>query len=229
MMIHHSLIAGIGVYCAVAGPALARDQIDSVGASSLAAAKAAHTTVVGQTKPPSRDASPTSVKPIERPTPRQAADDAMTARICTGCKPDPASTGTLRDLSAQGQGAEKLGTKLGELHTMAPPQQQTDLNTVELASAHRERAKSVEEKTDGLWQSWLVSVCEGCGDQRPARAQRYEEWPDRNVPTTTGSIEEKTTKAPPANGQPASARSHGTLEADLSPANVDSIRRMPTR
>lgn len=230
MTIHRSLIAGIGLYCAVAGSALAQDQINNIGVSALVAEKAPNTTVSGQTKPPSRDASPTSVKPIGRPTPRQAADDAITSKICTGCKPDPATTGALSDPAAQGQVADKLGTRLGELRTMAPPQQQSDLNTVQLASAHRERAKSVEEKTDGLWQSWLVSVCEGCGDQKPARALRYEEWPDRNVPVTTGSIEQNSaTKANPVNDQPVSARSRGTLEADLSPANVDSIRRMPAR
>lgn len=48
------------------------------------------------------------------------------------------------------------------------PRQADDLDTVKLASAQRERARSVDERTTGLWQSWLVSICEGCSNLPPA-------------------------------------------------------------
>jgi hypothetical protein len=198
-------------------PAQSQNDLSRNDGNILATDKAPNTTAVGQTKPPSRDASPTSVTVIDRPTPRQAADDAVASRICIGCKPDPSTTGALPPAAP-----DRDAVKLDELRTMAAPSQQSDLNTVDLASAHREKARSMEDKTDGLWQSWLVSVCDGCGDQKPVRSLRYEEWPDRHAPLTTGSLG----KAP--NG--ASARPpHKSLEADLSPDNVDSIRRMPPR
>jgi len=42
--------------------------------------------------------------------------------------------------------------------------QQADLDTMALASAQRERARSMEERTSGLWQSWLGSICQSCGE-----------------------------------------------------------------
>jgi hypothetical protein len=230
MTIRHRLIAGLGLCCIAFAPANAQDNLPNTGVDPLATEKAPNTTAVGQTKPPSRDASPTSVRAIERPTPRQAGDDTITTRICTGCKPDPATTGAVTDATDGQDLSEKRGTKLDELRTMAPPQQQSDLNTVELASAHRERARSMQEKTNGLWQSWLVSVCEGCGDQKAVRSLQYEEWPDRNAPLSTGTVKKISAEKPPqATSAPVTRRPQGTLEANLSPDNVDSIRRMPQR
>jgi hypothetical protein len=44
-------------------------------------------------------------------------------------------------------------TRLRELEASAKPMQQTDLDTFKLAFAHRERAESMREKTNGLWKS----------------------------------------------------------------------------
>jgi hypothetical protein len=81
-----------------------------------------------------------------------------------------------------------------------------------------------------LWQSWLVSICDGCGDQKPAKSLKLEDWPNREGPATTGSIDHKYQREMAHHdAKHVAARSHGSLEADLSPENVDSIRRMPQR
>lgn len=216
------------------GAAFAQGGQTAAGGDPLSAEKAPNTAVVGQTKPPSRDASPTSAKPIDRLTPHQAADDAITTRVCTGCGGEPTTTGSLpvapTPVASTPVGPpERRDVQLDELRTAAEPQKQSDLDTVALASAHREQAKSVEEKTNGLWQSWLVSVCDGCGDQKPAKALKLEDWPNRNVPMTTGSVDQKapSTKAHHSEAKRAEVHHHGSLEADLSPENVDLIRRMP--
>ncbi len=199
------------------------DQASTDGAA-LSAEKAPNTTAVGQTKPPSRDASPTSVTPIERPTPEQVSNDAIAAKVCVGCRTEPAPADPLSLRVRPSIEPERRDAGLP-----APaPKQQSDLDTVALASAHRERAQSVEEKTTGLWQSWLVSVCNGCGDQKPAKALKTQDWPNRDGPAATGSVTQK----PPVvaarhEAKPAAARPRGSLEADLSPDTIDSIRRMP--
>jgi hypothetical protein len=205
-----------------------------IGGGPLSTEKVPNTTAVGQTKPPSRDASPTSIKPIERVTPRQAADDAISTRVCVGCGSEPHSTGSLPvepvpNAPTPTSSPERRDMQLDELRTATEPKKQSDLDTVALASAHREQAKSAEEKTNGLWQSWLVSVCDGCGDQKPAKALRVQDWPNRDVPMTTGSVDQKapSVKAHHSEAKRAEVRHHGSLEADLSPENVDAIRRMP--
>ncbi len=74
-----------------------------------------------------------------------------------------------------------------------------------------------------------MSVCDGCGDQKPAKALKLEDWPVRTVPLTTGSIDHKAApeKRPHAEAKRAESHTRGTLEADLSPENLGSIRRMP--
>lgn len=215
------------VFCILcAGPLSAETGTTGTGRGPLSAEKAPNTTSVGQTKPPSRDASPTSFKPIERRISRQATDDRIGRSICIGCGPDPSTTGAL----ATGNSQPKSDVRLDELRAAAEPKKQADLNTFELASAHREQAASAQEKTDGLWQSWLVSVCDGCGDQKPTKAHRLEDWPNRNAPLTTGSLDTK--NSPQRMGGAGTRRSeahHVAFEADLSPAHVDSIRRMPRR
>ena len=121
--------------------------------------------------------------------------------------------------------------KLNEVEAQGHTKQQTDLDTYKLASAHRERAKSLEEKTNGLYQSWLVSICQGCGmDVRPAaRDLKNKDFPMRDVPLTTGASESKTKKPENAEHAAASGRRerHTSIAADLSPGNVDAIRRQP--
>ena len=131
--------------------------------------------------------------------------------------------------SAYAQDADM--TKLEELRTTGRPRQQGDLDTVKLASAHREQAQSIDEKTDGLFQSWLVSICQGCGvDVQPrARAERAEDAPRRSVPMTTGAVDPGAGK--PEGAKPAAApdrrSAHTTVAADLSPGTVSALRRMP--
>jgi hypothetical protein len=201
--------------------AFAQTDRTGTGGGPLSTEKAPNTTIVGQTKPPSRDASPSSVAPIERLTPRQLGDSAITRRICIGCDPGTDTTPLAVKLKIQ-TGADRL-TFAGQ------PEKQSDLDTVALASAHREQAVSTQEKTNGLWQSWLVSVCEGCGDQKPYRRRRLEDWPARDAPLATGSVNPK---ASPGAHQSSGVKHaayghHGDLAADLAPENVASIRRMP--
>ena len=228
--------SSICLYFGVAlwGQALAQPASVNSGSGALTAEKVPNTTTVGQTKPPSRDASPTSVKRIERVTPRQAADDAIATRVCIGCGGEPATTGSIPVAPTPVAPSpvvqpEKRDVQLDELRTATEPKKQSDLDTVALASAHREQAKSADERTNGLWQSWVVSVCAGCGDQKPAKALKLEDWPLRNIPLTTGSVDRKvhSEKARQAEAKRVEIRSHGSLEADLSPENVDLIRRMP--
>ena len=227
MTTHPKWIFGVGLCCFAAWPAFAQDHLPKIAEDALTTNRVPNTTAVGRTKPPSRDASPTSVRNVERPTPRQVATDAIASSVCSGCKVDPATTGSLTPEAE----AQKSDVRLNELRALAAPAQQTDLDTVQLASAHRERAKSMEEKTDGLWQSWLVSVCQGCGDQKPVRALRYEDWPNRDVPLTPGpsGAGRADARDPAPQGASVAARPHTRLEADLSPANIDSIRRPPVR
>jgi hypothetical protein len=220
--------------CFSASSVFAQTDRTGTGGGPLSTEKAPNATAVGQTRPPSRDASPTSTKPIDRLTPRQAADDAVTTRVCVGCGGGPGTTGALPVSPAPTaptptSSPERRDFQLDELRTATEPKKQSDLDTVALASAHREQAKSAEEKTNGLWQSWVVSVCDGCGDQKPAKALKVEDWPNRNLPLTTGSVDQKTPplKANHAETNRGEVRHHGNMEADLSPENVDSIRRMP--
>jgi hypothetical protein len=221
MTVFRAPIIGLVLCTLSVGLAGAQPPVTGTGGDPLSAEKAQNTTALGQTKPPSRAASPASTKPIERRTPRQAADDAISTRICIGCRPDPGSTGSLPEA---GPAPVKRDVQLDELRTLAEPRQQSDLDTLPLASAHREQARSAQEKTDGLWQSWLVSVCDGCGDQRPARALRLEDWPNR---AAAGAPVVDYRKAVPTRVRATDIVPHRSLAADLSPENVTSIRRMP--
>ena len=75
----------------------AQPDTTGTGGGPLSTERAPNTTAVGQTKPPSRETSPTSIKPIERLTPRQAADDAISNKVCIGCKAEPSTTGSLAE------------------------------------------------------------------------------------------------------------------------------------
>lgn len=122
-------------------------------------------------------------------------------------------------------------TMLNELHAAPKPQQQDDLDTLKLASAHREQARSADEKTNGLFQSWVVSICEGCGvDLKPAKELKAKDFPVRE-PSTTGSVEPAVkAEAPRQDVLPEPPRQrHTGAAADLSPEGGDAIRRMPRR
>ncbi|SDN03395.1 hypothetical protein SAMN05216360_105147 [Methylobacterium phyllostachyos] len=212
-------------------------QTDQMGTDSgtSPAATLPDPVTVEKTKPPIRDASPASVKPGERPTPEQVSNDTIVDKVCVGCRAEPATADPL-SLRIRPSGPperrdgqlDARGGRRDARSTVGEPRQQPDLDTVALASAHRERAESVDEKTTGLWQSWVVSVCDGCGDQKPAKALKLEDWPYRTSPVTTGSVLHKALPvAARADAKPSAPHPHGTLEADLSPENVDSIRRMP--
>ena len=54
-------------------------------------------------------------------------------------------------------------TILNELSALPKARAQGDLDTTQLAAAQRARATSSEERTNGLWQSWVVAICQGCG------------------------------------------------------------------
>ncbi|MDP4027211.1 hypothetical protein Q8W71_32065 [Methylobacterium sp. NEAU 140] len=211
------------------GMASAQTDTTGTGGGPLTTEKAPNTTVVGQTKPPSRDASPTSTKPIERSTPRQAIDDAISRRICNGCLEYSTGKGFSSKTSVgipQGGGDARRDDPrdTGQSNSF---KQQMDLDTVALASAHRERAKSSEEKTNGLWQSWLVSVCDGCGDQKPAQFLKRQDYPLRDV-MATGSVDQgpQHNRVQPHLVKRSEVPKHGSLAADLSPENVGTIRRM---
>ncbi|GJD96257.1 hypothetical protein [Methylobacterium iners] len=60
------------------------------------------------------------------------------------------------------------GLALDKLGALPKPKGQTDLDTTRIVSVERAMVASTEERTSGLWQSWRVAVCQGCGiaDQR---------------------------------------------------------------
>ena len=106
------------------------------------------------------------------------------------------------------------------------PEQRTDLDTSKLASAHRERAASMQERTNGLWQSWLVSICEGCGPQVPSYKARDLEMKRAAVPRETVPVTRHAVGI--ANAPSAKRTTVASNYADLSPEGIERIRR-PTR
>ena len=125
---------------------------------------------------------------------------------------------------------DEATAKLDEVEATGKPKQQDDLDTFKLASAHREQAKSVDEKTNGLFQSWVVSICQGCGaDLKPAIELKAKDFPNRNVPMTTGAID--ASKKLGVTKQAAAPEPRKQLRtsaaADLSPEGLEAIRRMP--
>lgn len=197
--------------------------------SSLSTHETRDTTVIGQTKPPSHRGDRTLVMSIDRPTPRRPAGDAIVRRICNGCASGPGATGPQSIGTPNVAARDTHDRHSYERAKHTEVKQQADLDTVTLASAHRERAKSMEEKTNGLWQSWLVSVCDGCGDQKPAKLFGLRDWIAPDAPTTTSTVGQKPSqdKAQLDVAKQPEVRSHGSLAADLSPGSINSIRRMP--
>ncbi|TXN40493.1 hypothetical protein FV232_05140 [Methylobacterium sp. WL30] len=123
----------------------------------------------------------------------------------------------------------KNDVQLNELRTAPTPKQVGDLDPVQLASAHRERAASVDEKTNGLWQSWTTSICEGCGNTPPYQDTVRNDFANRkglaglktevNPGTQQQAVSQKAQPESPKRG----------LYTDLSNENIDQIRRMPGR
>ena len=135
--------------------------------------------------------------------------------------------GSAGPANAQAEPDSKVA--LEELRTAPKPKQQTDLDTIQLASAHRERAESVQEKTNGLWQSWLVSICQGCGPNQKSTKEIYRDSlaVRGGAPGTGPSVDTAEVARPPQASAPERRRAQSSLAGDLSPANVSSIRRMP--
>ena len=134
--------------------------------------------------------------------------------------------------------AEPLGTpppgpfynhdaKLNELRAAPEPKKQSDLDTVRLATAPRERAASVEEKTNGLWQSWLTSVCEGCGDTPSYRKTVDDDFANRKSVASRGSVTVAARQGPRRALRDKPEGYGRRLYATLSPEAVGQIRRMP--
>ncbi|WP_162560867.1 hypothetical protein [Methylobacterium durans] len=110
-----------------------------------------------------------------------------------------------------------------------PTKQQTDLDTMQLASAHRERSETVQERTNGLWQSWLVSVCEGCGPKMKPYSETIRNDQERNVPTfTVGETSFDAARLASYRSLPSSEYSR-RIYTDLTTENIDQIRRSPSR
>src|SRR4051812_48241421 len=90
-------LAGFALWALSAGLACAQPDVTGTGGGPLSPEKVPNPPAGGQTKPPSRDASPAEIRPIARRTPRQVADNAISTRICIGCRPDPGTTGSLAE------------------------------------------------------------------------------------------------------------------------------------
>ncbi len=83
---------------------------------------------------------------------------------------------------------------LDELRAAPIAKAQSDLDTTQLASARRERETSVSERTNGLWQSWVVAICQGCG-------VRERQHSRQDVDELVGRAEARLKTAPAAQSQ----------------------------
>lgn len=81
-----TLAAGTAI-ALLALPALGQTAQTGTGGGPESTARAANVTPTGQTRPPSRDASPTANKDINRRSPNDANQDAISKGICIGCSP----------------------------------------------------------------------------------------------------------------------------------------------
>jgi len=125
---------------------------------------------------------------------------------------------------------EADGARLKELEASTKTPQQTDLDTFKIASAHRERADSMREKTNGLWQSWLVSICEGCGPERQPYFKRSSAQVSEKAAPKSVVVDNKPTSVPKtAASQPQKRLSVITVASDLSDSSIDQIRRAPSQ
>ncbi|WP_336488523.1 hypothetical protein [Methylobacterium nigriterrae] len=124
--------------------------------------------------------------------------------------------------TASGALAQTRDPKLLDDVPRAPAtKQQSDLDPLTLASAQRERARSVEERTSGLWQSWLVSICQGCGE-----APRRTFVPPSLLQAERAAQNRQVAEAQ-ARLRAGGSRRHFDLYSSLSPDAVGQIRVMP--
>ncbi len=72
---------------ALAAPAAAQADLTGTGGGPLSTQTAPYTTAEGVTKPPSRDASPTSRDNPERRTREELENERIESGICIGCGP----------------------------------------------------------------------------------------------------------------------------------------------
>ena len=120
--------------------------------------------------------------------------------------------------------------RLEELEASTKPSQQTDLDTFKLASAHREKAESMREKTNGLWQSRLVSICEGCGAERQPYFKRRSSQVSEKAAPKPAIVRGKSNDTPKiAAIQPQKRSRVITVASDLSDSSIDQIRRAPSQ
>ena len=122
-------------------------------------------------------------------------------------------------------GFSRSDADLDALHGVPAPRQQTDLDTVRLAAAQRENTASMQERTDGLWQSWRVSICKGCGvDESPPGERVKAYFKARDVASgDRAPVHQAENPRPRGQGRTAS------LYDDLSTENLDRIRRGPAQ
>lgn len=114
---------------------------------------------------------------------------------------------------------------LDALAALPKPKQRTDLDTYKLASAHRERAETMQEKTDGLWQSWIVSICEGCGPQMLSYKQRALDAGMKREAATSERPASAEVRSRPVIVQRPTRPKIARIYADLSAEGLDRIRR----
>jgi hypothetical protein len=125
---------------------------------------------------------------------------------------------------------ESDGARLNELEASTKPAQQTDLDTFKIASAHREKAESMREKTNGLWQSWLVSICEGCGPERQPYFKRSPTQVSEKAAPKPAILQNKSNDTPKITAiQPQKRSRIVTVASDLSDSSIDQIRRAPSQ
>ena len=120
-------------------------------------------------------------------------------------------------------------TLLNELRTAPVPKQAKDLDTLQLASAQRERAASVEEKMNGLWQSWTMSICDGCGNTASYKKTVGDDFANRKGLYLSRSNGRALRNQALASRTGSPEKPGRSLSADLSPENVSQIRRMPSQ
>ncbi|WP_264045106.1 hypothetical protein [Methylobacterium flocculans] len=125
---------------------------------------------------------------------------------------------------------ESDGARVNELEASTKLTQQLDLDTFKIASVHRERAESMREKTNGLWQSWLVSICEGCGPERQPYFKRSPTQVSEKAAPKPAVVQSKSNDMPKIAAIQLQKRSRViTVASDLSDSSIDQIRRAPSQ
>ena len=125
---------------------------------------------------------------------------------------------------SEGTTADKVDGEadLRALNAAPKPTPQNDLSPETIASAHRERASNEDERTSGLFQSWLVSICQGCGVIRqPPYARVKALFGEATVPARPRTAEREPAPAPARKVVVKVSRD----DADLLPEGLGGIRQ----